>query len=797
MTSDTKQRVARGICRLLRFALIALCLLSVCVGDVWAQEAKPPIRLRLMPISIRNRSNGPIPIRMRLEYNQPQIVEGDLELVIYEGKQAGIPEDHIATIRYSGIVIPGQDYERIIVLPPLRMGVQKTWSVLATFTTNEGVQYPLSSSATQINPPMPHELLTTSPLDRGVVVCSCVSRVGVDLGSPNRQYLQQNLSLENYNPLTNSAPGVLLATDSGSVSDQVALIGKQIVYHSQEVAAKDLPADPISYCAYDLILMTDGGLASLKSEQMLGIRKWIAAGGSVCILPDSGLKTIHSEFLNSLVEPDPAVSARYSLSDAGQLIVVDQQPNEPVLARHELGRVVILPEGIDFESWFSMPERKKTLGHIVGFLWKVHAENRVHNGQLWGKIADFSSVMNNLQRFGLSPQEDNSGVYLTRDADIRKAQGYGWITQHSNGRAYVNTDIFGDRSVSQSLAPRNEPLLQTAEVVLLPDDIEMVPIWVFGLILTAYVLTIGPVDYFVLGWLRLRKLTWLLFPVVTLFYTAITVLVAWGYMASDDTGGRLTITDLGMNARPLRQTTIETFYFGASSSVKRDLKNSLMVQGEQIRNELNYFDPASPPPKISLHSPPVYDGNPPQSFQLSQSVEQWSPLSIRALSLEPENVKVPEINWDDASLVTSSEGIARLQVELRRLADPAKGRKVGAAIYHMDTKQVVVSSAEFGTEQRLMRDQFGNSYVQQSSGPNAILDALPVNGHQRQQVDFPYRPNISPGFFQLVSHTSPTGCATLEDLNVLDPTDHRQRMLVVLIAEGENIQVFRKLYLTD
>ncbi|MFN9721430.1 MAG: hypothetical protein ACK58L_22250, partial [Planctomycetota bacterium] len=279
MTFATKQRLVIPIRHLLRFGLIAVCLLSITTGDAWAQPEKPPLRMRLLPISIRNRSNGAILVRLRLEYNQPQILEGDLELVIYDGKQAGIPEDQIATIRYTNIVIPGQDYERIIMLPPMRMGVQKTWSIIASFTTTSGVHYPLSSSATQINPPMPHDLLTTSPLDRGVVVCSCVSRVGKDFGSPIRQYLQQSLSLDNYNPAINSAPGIPLKTSGGKSSEQISLIGRQVVYHAQEMAATDLPADPLSYCAFDMVLMSDGGLGSLKAEQLLGIRKWVAAGG--------------------------------------------------------------------------------------------------------------------------------------------------------------------------------------------------------------------------------------------------------------------------------------------------------------------------------------------------------------------------------------------------------------------------------------------------------------------------------------------------------------------------------------
>ncbi|MFN9718538.1 MAG: hypothetical protein ACK58L_07585, partial [Planctomycetota bacterium] len=498
-----------------------------------------------------------------------------------------------------------------------------------------------------------------------------------------------------------------------------------------------------------------------------------------------------------LVELDSSIDAKYSLSDEGKLLVIGDQPDKPVLARHELGRVVILPAGPDLEAWFSMPEQTKRLGQIVGFLWKVLSDSRVHSGELWGKSMDFSVVMQRLRQISFSPEEDSSGVYLTKDQEIVTAERNGWIIRKSNNRAYVNLELFGDRTEFHSLAPRNEALLQTAETALLPDDIEMVPTWVFGLILTAYVLTIGPVDYFVLGRFRLRKLTWILFPVVTLFYTAFTVFVAWAYMASDDTGGTLTITDLGTQGRPLRQTTLETFYFGSSLSVERDLRNSLIVQGEQIRGDHAFADPNAEPPKIPFHSPPACEGNSPQNYRFTQSVEQWSPLTIRSLSLEPENVLVPEMNWDDSSLVTTSDGIARLQTDLRRLADPAKGRHVAAAIYHRDFRKTVINVPE--TERQLVQifDENGNRRQVYQSAADALFEALPVSGRDPKVSEYLYQRYIMPGFFRLVSHTSPTGCATLEDLNILDPTDHRQHMLVVLIAEGENMQVFRKLYFAD
>ena len=45
---------------------------------------QPKIRMKMELVSIRNRSAGPVPIRVRLEYNEPQFLEGSLELHVHD-----------------------------------------------------------------------------------------------------------------------------------------------------------------------------------------------------------------------------------------------------------------------------------------------------------------------------------------------------------------------------------------------------------------------------------------------------------------------------------------------------------------------------------------------------------------------------------------------------------------------------------------------------------------------------------------------------------------------------------------
>ncbi len=198
-------------------------------------------------------------------------------------------------------------------------------------------------------------------------------------------------------------------------------------------------------------------------------------------------------------------------------------------------------------------------------------------------------------------------------------------------------------------------MLSVAEQALLPSDVEMVPTWIIGMILMGYVVAIGPGDYFLLGWLRMRKYTWVLFPVITGVFTLLTVMVANAFMGSEDTGGKLVITDLADNGIPVRQTTLETLYYSSQANVKSDHKGELVVLSEDNFSNLDYYNQYTTN-STSQDAPLSYSGHFPQNYSVSHRVQQWSPVSLRTLSLEPQESRVPPIDWNDVSLVTTAEG---------------------------------------------------------------------------------------------------------------------------------------------
>ncbi len=72
--------------------------------------------------------------------------------------------------------------------------------------------------------------------------------------------------------------------------------------------------------------------------------------------------------------------------------------------------------------------------------------------------------------------------------------------------------------------------------------------WMLGFILVAVA---G--DYLLLGWLRRRKYTWFLFPVLAVSATVATVIYAQRHMNAQEQRGTFRVVDLGLDGRVLRQ----------------------------------------------------------------------------------------------------------------------------------------------------------------------------------------------------------------------------------------------------
>ncbi len=752
----------------LPLGLLTACVMALpSLGQTAGAQTDVPVRMRIELLSIRNRSASPIPVQIRLEYNRPQILQGDLELSLYDSLAVLSPEDLRATVRIEDIVLSGADQTFHALFPPVQTGLMQNLAVMAWFRTADG-RIPLSLSRKEINPPLPHDLLMISPRERGTLMCSCSGLTSLQKSAPGQKFLNRALSLENYNPLAEpdrkGAEGGAAEGERESAYSSGGAPGEHIQYFPVTVSPHDLPEDPLSFCAFDVLLLADQALEKLSREQLQAILTWVRAGGSLCILPDGRMKLHHLEFLRTVFETEADVSVRFSLDDDGRLL--SGASGVTVIHRFVgLGRASLLPAADDL----SVALNKSDVARLVAFLWKVRTDVPVWRGEPWR----IPGIQDRFRESGISERRASDDAdAVTRDGSDLSANTY--LGGGSGGRSAVPPE---SPRADQQLAPLATSLLPAARDALMPDDVRMVPVWVIGLILAAYVATIGPVDYFVLGMLRMRKATWILFPVVTAFFTLQTVWIAHIYMSSTDTGGTLDIVDVIDDGQPVRRTRVELRFYGAAATHRSEHHRQLVVSlSPELSADISSAivpgftsDQAVVPESLQ---PLSYSGRFPQSYSVTQTVPQWSPRMTRVMEFNPADVRIPGIDWTDSSLITSSTGRRRLGENLEDLfREP--GEQCFAVILHRDQQLPVLRSGAF-------------VWVPQTAGEVNGMPLLPILAEATGQT--------RTGVFRIVSQLSPQGSAAMEDLHLLDDTSKAQWVLLIVVRQRNNYRVFRKLY---
>jgi hypothetical protein len=211
---------------------------------------------------------------------------------------------------------------------------------------------------------------------------------------------------------------------------------------------------------------------------------------------------------------------------------------------------------------------------------------------------------------------------------------------------------------------------------------------------------------------------------------------------------------------PARQTVLETLYYSSQAEARTEHTSTLVVQAEDSFTDGDWDRRYDQSDIIESDTPLSYSGRFPQKYTTTQRVRQWSPVSLRSLSLEPSGVTVPTIDWNDASLVTTREGNDRLHKALQN--ESLRSRKLHAAVvYHSGAAKTVTA------------------YSDQS---NSLLLQIPTMNSSKQDI------------FRLVCQLAPEGAGSLEDLTFGDPSDPQQWALVIMLQDGDDFHVFRKFY---
>lgn len=754
--------------RLTVIGRLAACLLLVAsAGPSAMAQTSAPVRMKLEGLTLRTRSGGPIPVQIKLEYNNPQILEGDLILELHDAINVVGREDLLATMRFEDLVLAGTDYIFNAVLPPLTVSGQKNLAVVGWFET-EDQTWSLSSSLEITSPPEPFDLLMVGPTERGVLLCSCSGRSDFRTPSSRRQLLNQALSLDQFNPLgppnatSDRGPGRLRLNDSA----------RRVLYHATSWPGRDLPEDPLSLCCFDMVLLADGALGSLTRPQLDGLKQWIAAGGRLCVCPDEPLRPLHLAFLQSLLENNTE-DANLALGDDGLLLLIADGNPAFIAADHELGRVALIRPDEPLTDLLQ-PE---TVRRLNVFLWHARPDSGILQTGTWND----QGLVQLLRRQGIEAEPDGPGWYRLKNHNLWGGRLAAGESQRVSGEQLRDHFHIRDR-----FAPSSCPLVDSAQWLLLPRDVEIVPAWVISVILLGYVLTVGPIDYLVLGWLRMRKYTWIVFPVVTGGFTVMTIAIAHDYMGSEDTGGAVTITDVSADGTPLRSSTLQMLFYGSRTTHVEDGRFELLVPagtGLSLRaNNYRYNAPAVSTEPLS------YSGHFPRSWQAQLTVQQWTPALLRSFAIAPDDVSVLPLDWSDPELVTSHDGRRELA---RRIEESVpSGADCQAVVIHGeefhwlvgDSRWQNLDSVRNATNQQSTR-HFNHMYGHLTDRASLLPDIL-MSTSASGRMDY----------FGVVSQVAPQGSGTLEDLVIHEPADLSQWILVVIVQRDNRYEVYRRKY---
>lgn len=573
--------------------------------------------------------------------------------------------------------------------------------------------------------------------------------------SLRRDRLMEQLRFENL------LPAPKLASDTDERSEYV-----KTVYASLDPA--DFPAEPLAYCGYDLVVLIDEDFRSLRKPQLEALLSWTRAGGSVYIEPGGVLEPYHVEFLRNLVGEEP--EGLMIQSDAAGKLPKDTIPDQQLvgLFRYGLGHAAIRTDDSDRE----LAQAANRWRAVIAHLWNVRR----------------------------APHEQPPANRVIVGANNQPVQ-----------IEATNFDPFGF-----SMHAHTRFRLSITELLykLLPDGVRMVPLSVLALILCLFVVLIGPGDYYILGWLHLRKLTWLTFPAATLIVTALTVWVSNNYMSAAESRRAVEIRDLDHQGDIVRTNRLELLYLATTRRVVTDVEKGVFssfstsggMQALTVNGGVVYSAATNQPVFVNNLPMPTtgfgigsdgmvgravtpMQGRMPTQYVVNQDLGKWTPQLNRIMSI-PGPATRPNVAWDDFQLTRNQQEQLRLHqlpAELLKAAESHFGPTVMVACASGKNDWAYNYSPEW-TSQQMIRT-IGMRGTE-------LLDAVELQ--LLNEPDFfrwIYSATVAPaksGLFALTRQTTPKGNPYCDDLPILDSTDPDSWVLIVVVPDGDNYVVYRK-----
>ncbi len=373
------------------------------------------------------------------------------------------------------------------------------------------------------------------------------------------------------------------------------------------ITAEQIPRHPLGWCAYDAVMLDGPAFAAAGEKQLTSLARWVEGGGSVFVCandpPAAGLGGHHVAFLQRLAASQPAVS--FSIGENGRVTCAGRDAG-PRMFRAGIGRAVIATATPASRDEY----KSKSWREAVAWLWKVRADHR-------GRIAREGALDNDWAEQGQTYQ------------GFRNRRENAWEWDAANGFSALTPG-----------APRQLPLAVVAGVL--------------GLLLVL----IGPGDWMVLGWLRRRRWTWFVFPMLSAGFAWWMAHLSGKYLGVSDRTGTVSLVDVGEDGRVLREVRYELLFPANDREWTHDLRDAIAVP---VPRPVMRFG-TSPPvnfiiPPQSADAPAVSEWSSPDHFTLRRSIRQWTPALVRVTSF-PDAKDDSGIDWQAAEAAAKTAGTA-------------------------------------------------------------------------------------------------------------------------------------------
>jgi hypothetical protein len=260
---------------------------------------------------------------------------------------------------------------------------------------------------------------------------------------------------------------------------------------------------------------------------------------------------------------------------------------------------------------------------------------------------------------------------------------------------------------------------------------------VIGL-LAGFVFVIGPLDWWLLGRLRARRFTWVLFPIVTAGFTLATMKLARHYLGEGQHRGGIVITDLAPTGEVVRETRLEVLLPDKRGTLLTEVQRAICV-----------------PVKLPVRdSSPVltFTGQFPAKFTFRRPLQQWSPVITRQTRVGAGE-DVSRMNWE-----AFTPGL----LEKDRPWDVAGklAGNSGCAVAFAYRPGLGAISSDF------------------------------IDANFIESITFP--PQV--GRLGIFSHFSPSGAPSLSDLPCIERGDDSSSLVMAARREGSDLHLWRRLY---